>query len=90
VKSGNRPASDLGTVVPRKISTVNNDTTDRVSVPADPLCRRMNNNIGAVCDGVEQVSAHSERVVNDEWYAVYISPSYVLCRSWPQLQNLAR
>lgn len=54
----------VGVLEPVKLARVDNDTADGGSVAADPLSGRVDDNIGAVVDGTDEVTASTKGVVN--------------------------
>jgi hypothetical protein len=56
---------ETGSVLtPVELSAVNDYTTDCGAVATNPLCSAVNDNIGAVVDGTDEVTTSSEGVVN--------------------------
>lgn len=53
-------------VVPLELSAIDDNAADGGAVAADPLCRRVDYDVGAVVDGTDEVAACAEGVV-DLW-----------------------
>lgn len=49
---------------PVELAAIDNDTSDSCTVSANPFCRRVHDNVGAVVDGSQKVPTGTESVVN--------------------------
>jgi hypothetical protein len=51
-------------LAPVELAAVDDDAADGGAVAADPLSRRVDDNVGAVLDGADEVAARAEGVVD--------------------------
>ena len=54
-------------LAPVKLAAIDDDTADSGTVTTNPLGRRVDNDIGAMIDRPDKVTASTERVVNLAW-----------------------
>jgi hypothetical protein len=64
-------------LAPIELARVDEDAADGGAVATDPLGRRVDDNVGAMVDGTDEVATSPERVVNLS-PGVLVSPSHVL------------
>lgn len=61
-----------GVLAPVELARVDNDTADGGAVAADPLGGRVDNNVGAVLDGLAEVAAGTKGVVDNDGDALLV------------------
>lgn len=59
-----------GVGAPVELAAVDDDAADGGAVAADPLGRRVHDDVGAVLDGPQEVAARAESVVDDEGHTL--------------------